>query len=143
MIRAFQQRAEQKISGFQSPAADYLEGRLDIGEAMVVDPHATFYFQMDSPAMEEQGLKAGDILVVDRSLEAVEGAIVVAFVADGFFCRRYALRDNRPVLCGDRQEIIQTTDGEVLQVWGVVISICRNTLPEALRKGRYRRVCAL
>ncbi|MBC7743538.1 MAG: hypothetical protein H7096_00380 [Flavobacterium sp.] len=142
MIRAIEDRAEQKISGFRSPADDYLEGRLNISEVLVIDPESTFYFQMDSQSMKNQGLLSGDILVIDRSLIPVEEAIVVAFVNSCFYCRRYYTRNNRPVLIGDDDEI-DTTDGQILQVWGVVTSICRNTLPISLRKGKYRRVCTL
>jgi DNA polymerase V len=142
MIRAFQERAQQKISGFQSPADDYLEGRLSISEVLVVDPESTFYFQMDSQAMKNQGLLSGDILVIDRSLTAVKDAIVVAFINSSFYCRRYEMKNNKPLLVGDEDEI-ETTDGQILQIWGVVTSICRNTLPISLRKGKYRRVCTL
>lgn len=142
MIRAFQQRAEQKISGFQSPADDYLEGRLNISEVLVIDPECTFYFQMDSQAMKNHGLRLGDILIIDRSLKAVRDALVVAFVNGCFYCRRYDIINNKPLLIGDEDQI-ETTDGQMLQVWGVVTSICRNTLPKILRKGKYRRVCTL
>jgi len=142
MIRAFQQRAEQNISGFQSPADDYLEGRLNISDVLVIDPESTFYFQMDSQAMQAHGLRSGDILVIDRSLKPVRNAIVIAFVNGCFYCRRYDIVNNKPALTGDEDQI-ETTDGQVLQVWGVVTSICRNTLPNSLRKGKYRRVCTL
>jgi len=142
MLRTFQQRAEQEISGFQSPAADYLEGRLNIADILVIDPLCTFYFQMDSPAMKSYGLRSGDLLVIDRSLKAVHGAIVIAFVGDSFYCRCYVMEGNKPVLKGD-SDTIRSTDGAVLQVWGVVTSICRNTLPATLKKGRYKRVCTL
>lgn len=142
MIRAFQQRAEQKVSGFQSPADDYLEGRLNISDVLVIDPECTFYFQMDSPAMKNHGLRSGDILIIDRSLRPVRDAIVVAFVNGCFYCRRYDMVNSKPILIGD-EDTIETTDGQVLQIWGVVTAICRNTLPASLRKGKYRRVCTL
>ena len=142
MIRKLEERAEQTVSGFKSPADDYLEGRLNITDRLVIDPHCTFYFQMDSKAMSSFGLRVGDILVIDRSLTPVPHAIVVAFVHDAFYCRSYALEQDRPVLKGDT-DVIRTTDGETLQVWGVVTALCRNTLPKELRKGRYQRVCTL
>jgi DNA polymerase V len=142
MIRGFQQRAEQTISGFQSPADDYLEGRLNIADVLVIDPHCTFYFQMDSTAMIESGLLPGDLLVIDKSLKPVHGAIVIAFVNGIFYCRRYEDVGIVPLLAGD-SDVIKTSDGEVLQIWGVVMSICRNTLPVQLRKGKYKRVCTL
>ena len=142
MIRGTQQLAEQKLSGFQSPADDYLEGRLNISDVLVIDPECTFYFQMDSNLMNNHGLRSGDILVIDRSLKPVTDTIVIAFVDGCFYCRRYDIVNQKPVLLGD-EDRIETSDGQVLQVWGVVTSICRNTLPISLRKGKYRRVCTL
>lgn len=54
------------LSGFQSPAADYLEGRLNITDLLVIDPHCTYYFQMDCQATKNQGLRSGDLLIIDK-----------------------------------------------------------------------------
>jgi len=142
MIRSFEKRAEQKISGFQSPAADYLEGRLDLAEKLVVDPHATFYFQMQGNAMEAYGIQDSDLLVIDRSLEAREGAIIIAFLS-GYFTCRVLLKENDKFFLKNGTDIQSETEIGLLQIWGVVTSVCRNVLPETLRKGRYRNVCTL
>ncbi|WP_316795752.1 LexA family protein [Pedobacter agri] len=142
MIRTFENRAEQKISGFQSPAADYLEGRLDIASTLVVDPHSTFYFQMKGDALASIGIHDGDILIIDRSLNPKHGAVVVAFVNGNFTCRIYQVADNVPALRNDNDVVFQT-EINTLQVWGVVTSICRNVLPKSLKNGKYRHVCAL
>jgi DNA polymerase V len=142
MIRSFEKRAEQKISGFQSPAADYLEGRLDISERLVIDPHSTFYFQMEGGGMDSHGIIAGDILVIDRSLKAGHGAIVVAFSEGVFTCRLFLLEKDVVLLKNDSGVLKETEIGS-LQIWGVVTSVCRNMLPKALRIGRYSNVCTL
>jgi DNA polymerase V len=142
MIRSFEKRAEQKISGFQSPAADYLEGRLDISEKLVIDPHSTFYFQMQGGEMKLCGISDGDILIIDRSLKAQHGAIVVAFSAGNFICRLFLLEKQGVLLQSDNERIFETEMG-ALQIWGVVTSVCRNMLPKALRIGRYSHVCTL
>ncbi|WP_425339062.1 LexA family protein [Pedobacter kyungheensis] len=142
MIRSFEKRAEQKISGFQSPAADYLEGRLDITDRLVIDPHSTFYFQMEGEDMQSFGISGGDILIVDRSLTATHGAVVVAFLAGAFSCRVF-LSENSGALLKNDQDVARETEIGSLQIWGVVTSVCRNMLPKALRTGRYSNVCTL
>jgi len=142
MIRSFEKRAEQKISGFQSPAADYLEGRLDISDRLVIDPHSTFYFQMQGGEMESSGILDGDILIIDRSLKARHGAIVVAFSAGSFICRLFLSEKGELLLKGDNEILAETEMGR-LEVWGVVTAVCRNMLPQTLRKGRYGHVCTL
>jgi DNA polymerase V len=142
MIRNLQERAKQNVSGFQSPADDYLEGRLNIAHKLVIDPHCTFYFIMDSNALTSQGVYKGDLLIVDKSLTPVHDTIVVAYVVGSFYCRRYEVVNKQPCLKGDF-DIVSTTDGEALQVWGVVTAICRGVLPLQLRKGKYKHVCTL
>lgn len=142
MIRSFEKRAEQKISGFQSPAADYLEGRLDIADKLVVDPHATFYFKMEGEAMHSFGIDAGDILVVDRSLTVDHGAVVIAFMSGSFSCRMCVLIGEERVLRNDSGDILEKNMADV-SIWGVVTAICRGMLPAGLKQGRYRDVCAL
>jgi len=142
MIRSFEKRAEQKISGFQSPAADYLEGRLDITERLVIDPHSTFYFQMQGSVMESCGIRNGDILIIDRSIKAMHGAIVIAFAHGNFTCRLFTREKEVIQLKNDEGILIETEIGS-LQIWGVVTAACSNMLPAGLKTGRYRDVCTL
>lgn len=142
MIRSFEKRAEQKISGFQSPAADYLEGRLDISGRIVIDPHSTFYVQMEGNAMSSFGIQNADILIIDKSVKPVEGTFIIAFVNGNFTCRLYCLNNGLPSLKNDEDTISETELG-TLQIWGTVTSLCRNVLPSALRTGRYNNVCTL
>ncbi|MDN3588801.1 S24 family peptidase [Pedobacter aquatilis] len=142
MIRSFEKRAEQKISGFQSPAADYLEGRLDIVEKLVVDPHVTFYFKMEGDAMNAYGLQDGDLLIVDKSLHAVHGAMVVAFISGAYTCRIYI--DNQGIIgLQNGLDVLKTFPENDALIWGVITAVCRGVLPSALKQGRYRDVCAL
>jgi DNA polymerase V len=142
MIRSYEKRAEQKVSGFQSPAADYLEGRLDLAEKLVVDPHSTFYFQMQGDAMISFGISDADLLVIDRSLKPDHGAFVIAFISGNLSCRLFLKEGASYLLRNDSGSVSETELG-TLQVWGVVTSICRNVLPKPLRRGRYGDVCTL
>lgn len=142
MIRSFDKRAEQKISGFQSPAADYLEGRLDLAEKLIVDPHSTFYFQMQGDAMNSYGISDADLLVTDRSLEPHHGALVITFISGNFSCRMF-IKENGSCLLRNDKDTISETELGTLQVWGIVTSVCRNVLPRTLRRGRYSNVCTL
>ena len=67
-----------KVSaGFPSPAADYEEKRLDINEYLIRNPVSTFFFPVQGDSMEGAEIFDGDILVVDRSIKARHGHIVV------------------------------------------------------------------
>lgn len=142
MILTAKHTPERKISGYKSPGNDYAESRIRITEHLDIHPDYPVYFQMDSLSMKHCGLLSGDILVVDRALRPVNNAIVVALVDSCYYCRRYAIINNKPVLTGDEDELY-SSGGEIPQICGVVTSVCRHTLPPVLRMGNYRRICTL
>ena len=47
-------------AGFSSPAADYIEGRLDLNEHLIARPAATFIVQIDGENLIGAGVYAGD-----------------------------------------------------------------------------------
>ncbi len=71
-------------AGFPSPAEQYVEAPLDLNELLVRKPAATFFVRAAGDSMVGAGICSGDILVVDRSLEAVDGSIVIAAVDNEF-----------------------------------------------------------
>jgi DNA polymerase V len=142
MIRKVQHRAQQIVSGFKSPADDYLEGRLDISDILVVDPHCTFYFKMDTNCMSGSGIKEGSLLIVDKSLKASKDSIVIASVQGELLCRRLVKENDKPVLVSDNSSLM-VTDESGTEIWGVVIAVCFGVLPKELKKGRYSHVCTL
>lgn len=70
--------ASRVAAGFPSPADDYVEGLLDLNSHLVKHPAATFFVRVAGDSMVGAGIHPGDILVVDRSLEPVDGKIVIA-----------------------------------------------------------------
>ncbi len=51
---------------------------LDIHDYMVEHPASTFFMKMEGEGPEGSDIKAGDVLVVDRSLSPALGDIIVA-----------------------------------------------------------------
>lgn len=141
MIRATDKRAQQIVSGFKSPADDYLEGRLDVNDLLVVDPHSTFYFKASCNAMASFNIVKGALLIVDRSLPAVDGAVVIACVGGELLCRGYLVAAGKVALVSDEGLVELGENG--FEVWGVVMAVCNGLLPKKLRSGRYADVCAL
>ncbi|MCC5882494.1 MAG: translesion error-prone DNA polymerase V autoproteolytic subunit [Halomonas sp.] len=112
------------LSGFPSPAQDY-EGRtLDLNQHLVKRPSATFFMRVTGDSMVLLGIRDGDLLLVDRSLEPRPGHIIVAMVDGEITVKRYELRGNVPCLCSGnpRYAPIPLVDIEC-QVWGVVRSV--------------------
>ena len=57
-------------AGFPSPADDYIESKLDLNEHLINQPSATFFAKAEGDSMIDRGIFNGDLLVVDRSIEA-------------------------------------------------------------------------
>src|SRR5436305_2035650 len=67
-------------AGFPSPADDYIECYLDLNTKFIKHPSATFVLQATGDSMIEAGIFSGDWLLVDRSVEATDGRIVIAAI---------------------------------------------------------------
>lgn len=113
-------------AGFPSPAHDYVECMLDLNELCIRHPNATFFVRVEGDSMIEAGIYNGDILVVDRSIDAEHGDIVVAAIDGEFtvkeFCKRplLALLPRNPVY-----KPIMLRNGEELSIFGVVTNVIR------------------
>ena len=60
-------------AGFPSPATDYMTQAIDLNKELVKHPAATFYGRVVGDSMIDAGVEEGDILVIDKSLEAQDG----------------------------------------------------------------------
>ncbi len=109
-------------TGFGAAADDFMERGIDLNERLVMNKPATFFFRMNSDAMEGASIHAGDVLIVDRSIKATSGKIVVAAVNGEMFVRRYELGFNRASLCAENKKFRDIVMDEFTQlmVWGVV-----------------------
>ena len=86
---AMPQQNRSKVSGsveagFPSPAEQYQETPLDLNELLVKRPAATFFVKVQGDSMIGEGIRDGDLLVVDRSLRPASGDVIIACV-DGDF----------------------------------------------------------
>ena len=71
-------------AGFPSPADDYLQDRLDFNRDLIRHPETTFYGRVSGDSMMDAGINDGDIAVIDKSIEASDGDIVVGYVNNEF-----------------------------------------------------------
>ncbi len=109
-------------AGFPSPASDYVETELDLAEHLIEHEAATYYLRVSGTSMTEAGIHDGDILVVDRAVEAADGDIVVAALDTELTVKRLRVRDGRACLVPEsrQHDPIPIQDGQELLVWGVV-----------------------
>jgi len=113
-----------KVSaGFPSPAADYEDKRLDINEYLIRNPVSTFFFPVQGESMQGAEIFDGDILVVDRSIRARHGHVVVAFVNGERLVKRLYRRAGRVALMAENPSYpaLEVEEGMEVEIWGVVV----------------------
>lgn len=78
---------EAGITGFESPAAEYVELGISIDELIIKHPNATFIGIASGQSMQEVGIFDGDLLVIDRAEDVSSGDIIVASYNGSFVCK--------------------------------------------------------
>lgn len=126
-------------AGFPSPAQDYINESIDLNREIVRHPAATFYGRVEGDSMTGEGIDPGDILVIDRSLEPVDGDLVVCCLDSEFTLKRIKLEKNRVWLIPSNETFdpILVTPGRDFEIWGVVTyTIKNNRRPRSRRQQR-------
>jgi DNA polymerase V len=111
--------------GFGSPAQDSGVTRLDLNDVLIRNQQATFLMRVAGDAMRGAGIDAGDLVLVDRAIEAQHGHVVIAIVEHEFVCRRLVVDGDVPRLRGDDGPDMVPREGEELRVWGVVTTVIK------------------
>jgi DNA polymerase V len=112
-------------AGFPSPAADYIQNRLDVYDHLVQHPAATFFVRVKGNSMEDANLFNGDLLVVDKSLEASHKSIVVAVINGEFTVKRFLKTPQGIMLKAENASYspIHINADMDFEIWGVVTHI--------------------
>ncbi len=112
-------------AGFPSPADDYLDQHLDLNEHLIKNPAATFLVRVRGNSMVDAGIQSGDMLIVDKSLDATDGDIVVAAVDGAFTVKRYRNAGGRLRLVAESPDhaSIAVDAANSVEVWGVVVHV--------------------
>ncbi len=117
-------------AGFPSPAADHTQKRIDLNTELIVHPDATFMVRITGDSMINVGIFPGDVALIDRAIDAVDGLIVLAAVDGEFTVKRLYRRLNVLRLMPENDayapmEFVEDADGNfgtelTLVIWGVV-----------------------
>jgi DNA polymerase V len=120
--------ALEKINaGFPSPAQDYIDKALDMNEHLIKNETATFIVKVASLSMLNAGIDIDDELIVDRSLDAKHGDIVVALIDNDFTVKRLMIDEKGQWLKAENPAYknIYLQEGQELLIWGVVTCIIK------------------
>lgn len=126
--KAFPLYASKVQAGFPSPADDYIECKLDLNDHLIKHPAATFFARATGNSMIKAGIFDGDLLIVDRSLEAKNGKIVIAAIDGELTVKRYKVNKGEAFLMPENDAFppIKLSEENDIHLWGVVTNVIHN-----------------
>ena len=110
-------------AGFPSPADDYTEENIDLNEHLISNPFSTFFLRVKGESMLNAGIKDKDLIIVDKSLRAKPGDIVIAMIDGEFTIKRLSIKNNELYLKAENPNYpdFRFKNHIDIQIWGVVI----------------------
>lgn len=124
--------SEAVSAGFPSPAEDYIEQSLDLNELCIKRPAATFFVRVQGDSMIDAGIYSDDMLVIDRSIPATHGDIVIAGLYGEFTVKELQLRPRACLMPKNKAySPIDIPEGSELDIFGVVTHVIRSVRQQA------------
>lgn len=116
-----------RTTGFASPAADDIEGTIDlIGEALDLRRPSRYPVRVDGDILASRAIRHGDVLVVDSALPPRAGGIVIASVGDDFRVCELIQREGRFWLRSSSSgQSVPVDEGSDVSIWAVVTGLVR------------------
>jgi len=110
-------------AGFPSPADDYTEENIDLNEHLIFNPFSTFFLRVKGDSMINAGIKDEDLIIVDKSLIAKPGNIVIAMIDGEFTIKRLSIKNDELYLKAENHNYpdFRFKNHIDIQIWGVVI----------------------
>ncbi|MEQ8832265.1 MAG: translesion error-prone DNA polymerase V autoproteolytic subunit [Alphaproteobacteria bacterium] len=107
-------------AGFPSPAEDYLDRDINLND-LIDHPSSTYLMRASGNSMTGAGIFDNDLLIVDRSLTAKPGHVVIACLHGEFTVKRLIRSaDGLPRLVSENPAYPDPPEGEEIEIWGVV-----------------------
>ncbi|WP_425919106.1 LexA family protein [Acinetobacter sp. TSRC1-2] len=123
---------ESVATGFSSSALDYTEDFIDLNEYLIHNPLNTFVLRVNSLSMKNAGIEIDDQILIDRSLNAEHGDIVLALINNEFTVKRLMKEKQNNGQCkiwlkAENPEYpdIYLHSEDQLIIWGVVTCILK------------------
>ena len=110
-------------TGFTAAADDYMERGIDLNEQLIRNKAATFFMRVTGDAMSGAGIHDGDVVIVDRSVKAVSGRVVIATLNGEMLIRRLEKTFNKIRLIPETSRLSPIdvdVSGSDFSIWGVV-----------------------
>ena len=89
-----------------APVDGDIDKEVDLNEFLVEHPASTFFAKVNGDAMKGVGINDGDVLVVDSSVEPVDGKIVIIMVNNELTVKYYRVIDGEVYLQSQNKNFV-------------------------------------
>lgn len=121
-------------AGFPSPASSEIEDLFDLNRMLLRHPDATYLVRVAGESMAGAEIHEGDLLAVDKLMEADHGHIVVAVVEGDCTVKRLVCKGGVWWLepANPAFKAYQIQDTADVSIWGVVTHVLHELVPGKL-----------
>lgn len=115
-------------AGFPSPALDFIDLSIDLNKHLIKHPSATFYGRVKGLSLKNAGITDGDLLIIDKSLEPVNGKIAVCYIDGEFTAKRIQISKDEILLIPENEDYkpIKITEENDFIIWGIVTHVIKS-----------------
>lgn len=112
-------------TGFPSPAEEYTEATLDLNQYLIKNAPATILAKIAGDSLIDEGILPGDIAVIDRSLNAKHGDIIVAILNSEITTKILSTKPYQLKPSNGNLPPIDITEEDEFSVFGVLTGLVR------------------
>ena len=109
-------------AGFPSPAEDFTQLSISLDKHLITNPAATFMAYANGNSMVDSGIHHGDILIIDRSIKARNGDVIIAMLHGEFTVKQVSIMNGDMFLIPRNPQYVPVKISSEIDfdIWGVV-----------------------
>ena len=114
----------------QNAPSNHMEERsIDLNEQLIKNKSSTFFMRVNGSAMIGAGIHHGDVVIVDRSVEAKNDKVIIALLNGEMLIRRLQILPDKKIRLIPETKSLASIEVDALSnftVWGVVTYVIHN-----------------
>jgi SOS regulatory protein LexA len=112
-------------AGFPSPAEEELRDVISLDEYLITRPASSFILKVSGDSMIGEGIKPGDLVIVEKGREPKNGDVILAQVDGEWTMKYFTKRGGRVVLESANEKYPPIRPKEELKLGGIVTAVIR------------------
>ncbi len=112
-------------AGFPSPAEEELRDVISLDEYLITRPVSSFILKVSGDSMIGEGIKPGDLVIVEKGREPKNGDVILAQVDGEWTMKYFTKRGGRIILKSANEKYPPIRPKEELRLGGIITAVIR------------------